>query len=346
MRSITSVLPWRRLLMVARPFWVSEARKVGIVHLMAVLALLALHAAVAVFINKSAGRFMTALESKSLEDFYFFLCAWVLAILVSTPIQVFYGYLRTRLALIWREWLSTRLLEAYFAGRTHVHLAGLDDIDNPEQRMTQDVDSFCNSSVGLFISILDACINVVTFITVLWVISPNLSFTVMIYASLGFVIVTAIGKSLVGLNFEQMKREAHLRAGLTSARNDASQIAAGGHEDEILSAARSDLRAVISTLLDIALVNRNLQLFTTPFNLLVQIIPAVLVAPAYFDGLIPFGTITQAVMAFGVVFNGATVLIVQFNGITSYAAITNRLGSLMEAMEGSERRLKMLSKKG
>ena len=131
--------------------------------------------------------------------------------------------------------------------------------------------------------------------------------------------------------------EGGLRAGLTAARHNAQEIASGGEssETEELLKAKNNLNSVIETLLCIALVNRRIQFFTTPYNLFIQIIPVVIVVPSYFAGEIPFGTITQAAGAFAAVFHGATVLIGQFNGITHYAAITNRLGSLAEAMEHS-----------
>ena len=197
--------------------------------------------------------------------------------------------------------------------------------------MTQDVESFCNSSVGLFMAIVDATVNVLTFVTVLWVISPSLSVTVMVYSTLGLLIVSAIGKNLVEHSFSLMKREADLRAGLTAARTVLS-----GREtvpESLASAVKSNLGGVISTLMDILKLNAKIQAFTGVFNPLVGIIPVVIVAPSYFAGEIPFGTITQAVMAFSTVFNGATVLIAQFSGLSSFAAITNRLGALLEVME-------------
>ena len=337
MSNIFKVVPWRRLVNVAKPFWVSEKRSDGFVHLVAILALMGLNAIIAVFINKFAGLFMTAVESKNLADFYLFLFAWVAAFLLHTPVHVYYNFMRTRLALIWRKWLGEEFLTRYFSNEAYLRLTMKHDIDNPEQRMTQDVDSFCNSSVGLFMSILDACVHVVTFMTVLWVISPSLSVTVMVYSTLGLVIVSAIGKSLVDLNNSQMMTEGGLRAGLTAARHNAQEIASGGEssETEELLKAKNNLNSVIETLLGIALVNRRIQFFTTPYNLFIQIIPVVIVVPSYFAGEIPFGTITQAAGAFAAVFHGATVLIGQFNGITHYAAITNRLGSLAEAMEHS-----------
>lgn len=326
-------LPWKRLWKVGKPFWVSEKRNVALLHLLAVLALLAANSALLVFISRTSGHFMTAIEQRSVPEFYRYLALYAGALVVVTPIQVFYGYLRTRLALVWRSWLANSLFAGYFTNLAYYKLINSSEIDNPDQRMTQDVDSFCNSSVGLFISILDAVVNVVIFVAVLWAISPTLTFTVLVYAALGSLIVVLIGRRLVGLNFLQMKTEADLRFGLAEARREAEAIAFYRGEDIAREQARGKLRAVIDTLMQIMNVNRNIQFFTNAYNLMVPLIPVAIIAPLYLSDKVPFGAITQATMAFTIVFNGATIMISQFGGISSYAAIINRLGSFMEALE-------------
>jgi putative ATP-binding cassette transporter len=334
-------MPWRRLVKVGKPFWVSNRSKQGYAHLLLVLVLLTAKAYVAVFVNQTAGHFSTAIEQKSYADFHLYLVLSGVGILLTVPIDVFYGMFRTRLALVWRKWLSGYFIDKYFDLRLGLRVEGLHDVDNPEQRMTQDADSFCNSSVGLFISVLDATISVATFITVLWVISPTLSYTVMIYSTLGLLIVAQIGKQLIPLSFQQMKTEADLRSSLKDAREELRKKGtADGREDEIDGGeivkaveSRGRLKDVIDTLMSIMFVNRNIQLFTHTFNLAMPLIPAVIIAPSYFAGEIPFGTITQAAMAFTSVFHGATVFIGQFNGLSHYAAITNRLGVMVEEMD-------------
>lgn len=325
MKSLIALLPWRHLIAVGKPFWVSNARKTGLAHLIAIMALLSINTGVAVFANRTAGHFMTAVEERSLQDFYFYLFCWLAAIALAAPIQVAYSFCRTRLALVWRKWLSALLIDRYLSRECFRAINSRSDIDNPEQRVTQDTESFCNSAVGLFLSLVDAGVNVLTFTTVLWVISPSLSVTVMVYSTLGLLIVSTIGKNLVTHNFRLMKTEADLRAGLTRAREKASMPQA--------THVNANLGSVINTLKDILRVNCHIQLFTAVFNPLVALIPVVIIAPQYFAGEVPFGTITQGVLAFGSVFNGATVIISQFSGISSFAAITNRLGSLFEAMD-------------
>lgn len=333
MSNVLPKLPWKRLWKIGKPFWVSDKRKTALLHLTAVLLLLSANAAMSMFINYAAGHFMTSIEQKSIPLFYHYLMVYAAALLAVMPIQVYYGFLRTRLALVWRTWLSSALFAGYFSNLSYYKLLNNTEIDNPDQRMTQDVDSFCNASVGLFISILDSLVNVVMFIGLLWAISPMLTFAVIAYSALGSLVVVMIGKALVYYNFLQMKTEADLRFGLAEARREAESIAFYRGEEITLTQAKARLGAVIDTLMGIMRVNRNIQFFTNPYNLMMPLIPAALIAPLYFADKVPFGHITQATMAFTVVFNGATFMISQFGGISSYTAIINRLGSFIEAVE-------------
>jgi putative ATP-binding cassette transporter len=312
---------------------VSNKRLVAAGHLGAVLALLCTDTMLAIYISTIAGKFSNALQLKATEDFYKYLALYVGMLVVQTPVQVFYGYLRTRLALIWRTWLSTDLLSRYFGNQAHRKLTLNTEIDNPDQRMTQDVDTFCNSAIGLTISIIDSTIKVCSFIGVLWFISHKLTYTVLGYAAAGSIIAVLIGRSLVWLAFQQTKNEADLRFKVASVRADAESIAFCKGEPIAFAQARGSLKKVIDTLLSIAAVNRNIQLFTTCYNFMMPLIPVAIMAPLYFDGKLEFGKIAEAGIAFAAIFNGSTLLIGQFSGISAFAANINRLGSFIEAIE-------------
>lgn len=333
MKTFSNALPWKRLVKVGKPFWVSDQKWTGFMHLGLVLGLLAANAGVAYFINTTAGAWMQAIQQKDVNDFYYQLMWYAGLILLATPIQVFYGYFRTRLALVWRRWLSTSLFAGYFSNLAYLKMTRDKDLDNPDQRMAQDVDSFCNSSVGLFISIIDAVVNVVMFAGVLYLLSRTLTLTVIAYSAIGSLIVILIGRTLVNLTFMQMKTEADLRFGLAEVRREAETVALYRGEQLAQSQARTRLGRVIDTLMNIMNVNRNIQLFTAAYYMFVPIIPAAIIAPLYFQGQAKFGDITQATMAFQAVFNGATILIGQFGGITAFTAIINRLGSFLEGLE-------------
>ena len=335
MKTLANALPWKRLVKVGKPFWVSESKWTGFLHLGLVLGLLAANAGVAYFINRNAGEWMESIQLKKVDDFYYYTAVYAGLILLATPVQVFYGFFRTRLALVWRRWLSTRLFAGYFSNLAYLKMTRDKDLDNPDQRMAQDVDSFCNSSVGLFISLLDAIVNVVMFAGVLYMLSGTLTLTVIGYSALGSLIVIFIGRALVNLTFNQMKTEADLRFGLAEVRREAETVALYRGEALAESQAKTRLGRVIDTLMSIMGVNRNIQLFTAAYYMFVPLIPAAIIAPLYFSGHAKFGDITQATMAFQAVFNGATIIIGQFGGITAFTATINRLGSFLEGLEAA-----------
>jgi hypothetical protein len=68
--------------------------------------------------------------------------------------------------------------------------------------------------------------------------------------------------------------------------------------------------------------------FTNGYNYLIQIIPALIVAPLFIRGEVEFGVITQSAMAFSVLLGALSLVVTQFQSISSFAAVIARLGSL------------------
>jgi vitamin B12/bleomycin/antimicrobial peptide transport system ATP-binding/permease protein len=80
-------------------------------------------------------------------------------------------------------------------------------------------------------------------------------------------------------------------------------------------------------------INRNLGFFTTGYNWMIQIIPALIVAPAFIRGEIEFGVITQSASAFMLLVGAFSLIITQFQSISNFTAVVLRLDSMMEAVE-------------
>ena len=139
--SSTMSTTWKRLLRIGWPFWHTRKR-IAWGHLIFVVMLLFANGKLSVFINETAGAFMTGVERRSLTQFDNYLVIYVVALAVAVPIQVTYAYLRTRLALKWRLWLSMVLFKRYHANRAYHHLLRNNGIDHPDQRMTQKVATY------------------------------------------------------------------------------------------------------------------------------------------------------------------------------------------------------------
>ena len=87
-------------------------------------------------------------------------------------------------------------------------------------------------------------------------------------------------------------------------------------------------------------VTRNLVIVHRAYNYLIQLIPLLIVAPLYFRGQVEFGVVTQAAMAFAQVLGALSLIITQFETLSAFAAVSERLNVLIEAIDRAQRRPK------
>ena len=80
-------------------------------------------------------------------------------------------------------------------------------------------------------------------------------------------------------------------------------------------------------------MNRNLGFFTNGYNYLVAIIPTLIVAPLFIRGKVEFGVVTQSAMAFAQLLGAFSLIVNQFQSISSFAAVIARLSALVGAVE-------------
>ncbi len=274
----------------------------------------------------------TALVEQEVSRFWLFLGVFGAVFVVGTPIVVIYRYCQELLGVHWREWLTDNFLQRYLQNRAYYQINSQKQIDNPDQRMAEDIKSFSRTSLIFLLVILDSVITLVSFVGILWAISRSLSLVLIAYALFGTVVTILIGQRLIGLNYNQLQREADFRYGLVHLRDHAESIAFyGGEEQELESVGQRFARALRNYHLLIGW-QRNLDFFTTGHNYFVMILPYLVVGPIYLAGEIDFGAIGQATAAFLQIFGALTIIIQQFDSLTAFAAGINRLAAFDETL--------------
>ena len=195
------------------------------------IALTLINSGVSVTFSYISKDFWNALSNKNTEEFYTMLVKFGSALIVGAPVSVMYRYQREQLAVHWREWMTERTLVLYKSNRVYyslerdiagvssstssVELVGVersssinddDDtgatspintsprIDNPDQRITEDVRTFTAYSLQLFITLATSIIDLVSFSLILYSIQPQLFGTIIIYAGFGTFMTVYIGK--------------------------------------------------------------------------------------------------------------------------------------------------------
>ncbi|MGA1622647.1 MAG: SbmA/BacA-like family transporter, partial [Synechocystis sp.] len=170
----------------------------------------------------------TALNGKDADIFWQFLWIYGIVIVVAIPIIVAYRYLRQKLGLLWREWLTEHFLGRYFKQRAYYRLdsnSAYTLIDNPDQRITQDIKSFTSVTLDFVLDILDSILTLISFTAILYNISTALTWGLLGYAIFGTGVAILIGTRLIRINYEQLRLEANFRYGLVRVRDNAESIA-------------------------------------------------------------------------------------------------------------------------
>ncbi|WP_287125802.1 ABC transporter ATP-binding protein/permease [Desulfobacter sp.] len=276
--------------------------------------------------------FQTALAQKDQPTFWRFLYVYASVFVIGTPIVVIYSYIRKKLGLFWREWITTSFIDNYLKNRAYYALTTSKEIDNPDQRLAEDLKEFTVTSLSFLLIILGAVIDLVAFTGILWSISRLLSGILFAYAICGTLITIFIGKRLVGLNYNQLRKEADFRYGLIHIRDNAESIAFYKGEKVEKAQILKRFESVLKNFNFLIGWQRNLEFFTTGYNYLVIILPAMIVAPMYFAGKVEFGEISQASFAFGQVLGAFSIIVQYFDSISAFAAGINRVSTFKERL--------------
>lgn len=323
---------WKQFWSVAKPYWFSNEKWIARGLLAVLLILLLLVTGLNVLISYVGRFFQTALANKDVATFWKFLFIYAAVFVVGTPIVVIYRYMQKKLGLYWRRWLTDDFLDKYFHKRAYYELNSNDKIDNPDQRISQDINSFTSTSLAFLLLVLGSIVDLIAFTGILWSISIPLTIILVAYAIFGTVVTVWFGKRLIGLNYNQLRQEADFRYGLVHIRNNAESIAFYRGEEQESIQVRQRFREALRNFNFLIGWQRNLSFFTTGFKYFVTILPALVVAPIYFAGKIDFGAISQASLAFTQVLEALSIVVAQFEDITAFAAGINRLANFKQAL--------------
>ncbi|MDQ0561659.1 putative ATP-binding cassette transporter [Rhizobium mesoamericanum] len=292
-------------------------------------------------LNSFVGRnFMTAIADRQISEFSRQAVFYLTVFIGSTVVSVYASFTEERLALLWRDFLTGRAINLYLTDGAFYRLDLSGELSHPDQRMSEDIRAFTVTTLSFLIMIFNSGLTILSFSGVLLSISPVLFAVAFLYAACGSLLAVRLGRPLIKLNYDQLDKEASFRAGLIQVRENAERITLSGNERQMNSFLASRLDDLVSNFRAMTSVNRNIGFFTTGYNWLIQLIPALIIAPAFFRGDIEFGVITQSAAAFAMLVGAFSLIINQFKSISNFAAVVTRLSMLQEAIENSERRTK------
>ena len=324
-----SLAAWKQFISVAKPYWLENEKKTAWGLLLLLIVLMLAETQLAVMLNNQSGEMTSALAGRNGDRFWTSVRACLLILAFAVPIYAFYYYMRDMFANQWRRWLTGRFLDGYLKGRKYYELTSEGEIDNPDQRISEDINTFTGRSINFLLIFLGSIMQLVAFSAVLWSISHMLVAVLTVYALLGTVVAIYIfGTPLIQLNFWQLRREADFRFSLMRLRENAESIAFYRGEAQERAHIDSKFDKVFHNFARLIKKQRALNLFQRSFSQLTLVLPGVILAGGVLSGELEVGRAVQATGAFTAVLAAVGVIVENFESLSRFVAGIGRLQAL------------------
>ncbi|MEO3759454.1 ABC transporter ATP-binding protein/permease [Mycobacterium sp. B14F4] len=268
-------------------------------------------------------------------------------------------FITQRFMLAWRIWLTDRLTGDWLEGKAYYRGRFIDHtIDNPDQRIQQDIDIFTagvgglpntpnnTSTATLLFGAINAVVSMISFTAILWNLSGTLTLPIigtempkaMFWILLGYVLFATViafwvGRPIIWLSFNNEKFNAAFRYALVRLR-DASEAVAF-YRGEVVE--RTGLRKLFAPVVSNykRYINRMMGFYGWNLSMdqIIVVPPYLLQFPRFFSGEITLGAMSQTASAFGNIEQGLSFFRNVYDQFAGYRAAIIRLHGLVTANE-------------
>ena len=334
---------------IAWPYWKSEEKWSAIGLLVAIITFNLALVWLNVRFNYWYNDFYNTLQEYKWQEFWWQFGIFGMLALSYIVVGVYSAYLQRILHIRWRRWLTGRFLRNWLDDQAYYRLQlSQATPDNPDQRISDDLNRFATQSLDLSLGLLSAFVTLVSFLSILWTLSGALTiplggvliyipgymvFAALIYAVLGTMLTRWIGRPLVQLTFDQQRYEADFRFSLVRLRENAENVAFYGGEARELDTFLSRFARVVANWWGIIKRRKRLAWFTIGYEQLATVFPFLVAAPRYFDKMIQLGGLMQISSAFGHVQGSLSFIVSSYTEIAEYQAVVQRLSGFRARMD-------------
>lgn len=347
---------WR----LAKPYFKSEEKWFAWGLLSAVIALNLLLVYLNVVYTYWNQEFFNALQAKNEAAFWrsffnydfvkgypWFVPGWFYYVIAAILVSVYSTYLTQMLEIRWRRWLTNHFVEEWLDRRAYYQIsltahAG-SALDNPDQRIADDLRSFVATNLSLGINFIANLVNLLSFVFVLWSLVPPLKvdgfsisgwlvWVALIYSILGTYFTQIIGRKLIPLNFQQQQVDADFRFNLMRVRENTEQIALYQGEAEEADGLYHRFGAIYRNWWLIMLRTKALNFFLYGFNMTAVIFPLLVAAPGFFAGVFTLGVMMQIGNIFGNVQGSFSWFVTSYQDLVTWRATVQRLDGFERAV--------------
>ena len=250
----------------------------------------------------------------------------------------------------WRSWLTKKMISRYLYNKTnYLDISrAYNELDNPEQRIQEDIDKVVESFLELSLGFVDNFINLIVYTVLLGLAGGSLAFMafgvpivipgflVLVALTVGItssVIGYFINKSLQKSTSEEVTAQSNLRADLRQINTNAEEIAIEHAEKYYKVRLEKGVDEIQSkTTKKLAIQNR-----TSTFNLFNSIfqviVPFIVAAPIYFNDVIGLDAFLSVGYYFSMITKSLNWFMNSFEMVNKFQTSLNRVVALQEILD-------------
>jgi len=339
MRRLTTL--GRNVWSLARGYWSSEERWSARILLAAIIALNLGMVYVSVLLNTARGTMYNGQQARDATAFYGAFGTIVLLILAYLAVALLRYNLNLTLQLRWRRWLTDRYLSRWLADRAFYRMRFFGKVDNPDQRISEDVRLFIEQTLSLGLGLLSSIVTLASFATILWDLSGSVTLPIgdafsitipgymfwaaVLYAGIASVLAHLVGRPLIALSNRQQGLEADFRFSLVRLREEAEGIALYGGEKQERGIALGRFRALYDNFKRLIVRRTKYLTFEIVIGQAAAFFPLLVASPRYFSGAIQLGGLMQTSNAFQHVNDALSWFVGSYTTFAEWRATVDRL---------------------
>ncbi|MUG97750.1 ATP-binding cassette domain-containing protein [Scytonema sp. UIC 10036] len=333
---------WEDVKAIAQPYWYPtkiEGRAFSDVirawGMLILLILLIVALVGATVFNSFVSRYLLDIITKEKDLSKFFNALWLygIALVVVTLLAGFSKFLRKTIALDWYQWLNNHTLSKYLSGRAYYKINFRADLDNPDQRLSQEIEPIASNALSFSATFLEKILEMTAFLIILWSISQQVAVILVTYTVIGNLIAVYLTQELNKINQEELESKADYTYSLTHVRTHAESIAffrGENQESNIIGRRFIHLIRNAKRKLD---WERNKDIFNRGYQAIIQIFPFIVFGPLDIQGKMEFGEISQAALACNLFATALAELINEFGTSGRFSSYVERLSEFSDALE-------------
>jgi len=351
---------------VAKPYWTSEHKKTAWGLLLGVLALQSINLYLSGQVSYATKDLMDALDNKEFDAFWDILFYWSGLFMLILTLYMGHIHLQNVLIINWREFLTNRYQNRYFKDGLFNQMGLKDyDVDNPDQRISQDMHNIAEETLELVLSIYGTLGTLGLFGYILWDVSGAIQFTLfdvdfnipgymlwvaVLYASLSIYLTHKIGKPMMFLNFERQRVEADFRFHLIRLRENSESVSLLKGEDGERHKLKQEFAYIRGNWLELLKYKKRLFALNMGMGQFSNIFPYIAAMPAMIAGNIALGGLLQIRQAFATVEGSLSWFANRYQFIAQWKASVDRVilleKGIVEAESDKKRSQLLVSSNG